>query len=51
MQYDAPVTSTEFLNSLQDNPSLSDTTLAAISSLLNLSGDTETQITVARLCT
>jgi len=49
MQYDAPVTSTEFLNSLQDNPSLSDTTLAAISSLLNLSGDTETQITVASL--
>ncbi|TWI49288.1 hemolysin type calcium-binding protein [Pseudomonas duriflava] len=46
MQYDAPVTSADFLTALSDNPSLSASTVEAISSLLNLDS-AETEVVVA----
>lgn len=47
MQYDAPVTSTELLTSLQANPALSTTTIEAISSILGIETGSDTELTVA----
>jgi hypothetical protein len=47
MQYDAPVTSTELLTSLQANPALSATTIEAISSILGIETGSDTELTVA----